>query len=118
MKRDDTFGVYGYHPELNTVIQEIKEHSRGIEFAELEQNLELAPSTIKTVLTQAEALGKIVVEGSEGKPQRFYYTDHRNLHINTEETTREELEDQLSETLDDLYRENSELRIDIQQIEG
>lgn len=121
MRREDQHGIYGFHDDLDDVVEIIKENPRGITRQELQEETGFQDDKMRIILVQADALGKIVVEGGgKGRGQaRYFYTDHENLHYNSANYTIEEIKDAVSEAIDRLAEKgegDEDFRIDIQKV--
>lgn len=121
MRREDQHGIYGFHNDLEDVVEIIKENPRGITRQELQEETGFQDDKMRIILVQADAVGKIVVEGGgKGRGQaRYFYTDHQNLHYNSANYSTEEIKEKVNEAIDrlaDKGEENGDFRISIQKV--
>lgn len=117
MRREEQAGIFGKHEDLERVVNEVKNYSKGVTRKELQESLDMKESQLRHILVQADALGMVMVQGAEpGREGRVFYTDNEQLHFDLEETSKDDIEDKISEKLENLS-ETDQLRVSIQSVE-
>lgn len=118
MRREDQDGIFGKHDDLEKLVNEVKQYSRGITRKNLQEELGFSKDKFDKILTQADALGMVIVEDAiQGKGGKVHYTDHRELHFELSKMSQEEIQEELSKAVEELTEESDEIRINIQGVE-
>lgn len=124
MKEDallDRKGLYGKHPKLEKLVEEVEGQNRGATSTELKSKLGTSKQTFDKIAAQAHALGMVdVTGGGKGSNLRLFYTPNKQL-LFTPGTSQQEIEDQMVEALDEITNDegvqDATYRISIQKIE-
>jgi DNA-directed RNA polymerase specialized sigma subunit len=117
MRREDQEGIFGYHKDLDKVVEEVEKYDRGVTTETLRNSLDMGREKLRTILAQADALGMVIVEGStHGRQGRVFYTDNEQLHFDFNTSTRENIEEKVTQKIEELSEDADELRISIQKV--
>lgn len=115
-------GIYGKHPKLDKFVEAVQEAGeRGIAAQQLMDKVGASKQTFTKIAVQAEALGKVDIEGAgKGGTMRLYATPNKQL-LFTPGTTQKKIEDNVVEAIEELTNDegvqNATYRISVQKIE-